>query len=342
MTIRVLHFTESYGAGVATAIEQYMDLPGVEHSLLARVRPEADPLKTMPTANRTFVPSGTALIAEWLRLRKQHFDVVHAHSSKAGLLARVMKHPTAAVVYSPHALALARPGSVGKAALLAERALADRADVFAAVSDTEAEQITRRLRPKGIVVQVPHAVAPSDLMPVEQRSSTLVAVGRLGFQKNPESVASLPEKLPSVFEKPVRCVWVGDGDLDRRGLLESHGWEVTGWLARTEVRRQLESARALIHPARYEGLPYVVLEAMAVGTPVLAADIPALRAMKPALLYASPESLLTQLTPLLGDDFYWREVATETHEYVAQAFSLERQQCALADLYGELARTPSS
>ena len=167
-------------------------------------------------------------------------------------------------------------------------------------------------------------------------------MGRLGFQKNPESVASLPEKLASVFEQPVRCVWVGDGDLDRRGLLESGGWEVSGWLARPDVRRLLETARALIHPARYEGMPFVVVEAMAAGTPVLAADIPALRELKPALRYDSLESLLSQLAPLLRDDASWVEVATETREYIEQTFSVERQWSALADLYGKVARIPSS
>jgi glycosyltransferase involved in cell wall biosynthesis len=55
------------------------------------------------------------------------------------------------------------------------------------------------------------------------------------------------------------------------------GVHVVGWLASADLRALVARARALLLPSRYEGFGLPVLEAMAAGTAVVAADVPALR-----------------------------------------------------------------
>jgi colanic acid/amylovoran biosynthesis glycosyltransferase len=114
-------------------------------------------------------------------------------------------------------------------------------------------------------------------VPVPDRPR-LVTVGRLAEQKGQlllvEAASRLAERCPD-FE----LVIVGDGPL--RGELERaiarHGLRdrvrITGFLDNRAVRRELEAARALVLPSFAEGLPVVIMEAMALGRPVIATTI---------------------------------------------------------------------
>ena len=106
----------------------------------------------------------------------------------------------------------------------------------------------------------------------------LVTVGRLAEQKGQlllvEAAARLRDRGPD-FE----LVIVGDGPMrdeleraiDRFGLRDRV--RITGFLDNHGVRRELEAARALVLPSFAEGLPVVIMEAMALGRPVIATSI---------------------------------------------------------------------
>lgn len=72
---------------------------------------------------------------------------------------------------------------------------------------------------------------------------------------------------------------VGDGEL--RGQIEAaiarfglgEDVRITGWASEEEVRSCLRDARALVLPSFAEGLPIVIMEAMALGRPVLASNV---------------------------------------------------------------------
>jgi colanic acid/amylovoran biosynthesis glycosyltransferase len=106
----------------------------------------------------------------------------------------------------------------------------------------------------------------------------LVSVGRLAEQKGQlllvEAAARLRDRGAD-FE----LVIVGDGPMrqeleqliDRLGLRDRV--RITGFLDNRAVRRELEAARALVLPSFAEGLPVVIMEAMALGRPVIATYI---------------------------------------------------------------------
>lgn len=102
----------------------------------------------------------------------------------------------------------------------------------------------------------------------------LVCVGRLSEQKGQlllvEAVAEI--KRAGI---PSELVLAGDGEMrgDIEELVSEHGLEsqvrITGWLDASGIQRELEAARALVLPSFAEGLPVVIMEAMALGRPVL-------------------------------------------------------------------------
>ncbi len=109
-------------------------------------------------------------------------------------------------------------------------------------------------------------------------SQTLICIGRLCPQKGqaliPEAVAPLVREFPQL-----KIVLIGDGET--RGLIESeidrlnlrNNIELTGWMENRLVREHLKEARALMLPSFAEGLPIVIMEAMALGRPAISTYI---------------------------------------------------------------------
>lgn len=92
-----------------------------------------------------------------------------------------------------------------------------------------------------------------------------------------------PEKGPALFAEAARRlgrrpVFIGDGPL-RGELAEAYPEAIfAGWQESEGVKRLLRQARALVFPSVwYEGQPLIVLESLALGTPVVVSDICAAR-----------------------------------------------------------------
>jgi len=101
----------------------------------------------------------------------------------------------------------------------------------------------------------------------------LVCVGRLCEQKGQ---LLLVEALAQLAAKDIafEMVLAGDGELrgDIERLVAYHGLEeqvrITGWISSAQVRDEILAARALVLPSFAEGLPVVIMEALALRRPV--------------------------------------------------------------------------
>jgi len=102
----------------------------------------------------------------------------------------------------------------------------------------------------------------------------LVCVGRLCEQKGQ---LLLLEAARMLLAKGValEMVLAGDGEMREQidALIARHGMQaqvrVTGWISSAQVREEILAARALVLPSFAEGLPVVIMEAMALRRPVL-------------------------------------------------------------------------
>jgi glycosyltransferase involved in cell wall biosynthesis len=101
-----------------------------------------------------------------------------------------------------------------------------------------------------------------------------VCVGRLCEQKGQ---VLLVEAVARLATRGVACelVFAGDGEMRRdveaaiaRHHLESSVW-ITGWIDGERVRREILAARLLVLPSFAEGLPVVIMEALALRRPVI-------------------------------------------------------------------------
>ena len=108
-----------------------------------------------------------------------------------------------------------------------------------------------------------------------------LTAGYIGTLSETKGVPNLLEALLKVVEhnETARFMIIGDGNL--RGVVEeflrekSLGPRVTflGWVPHNELPAHLNELKLLVLPSYSEGLPNVMLEAMACGTPVLATPV---------------------------------------------------------------------
>lgn len=105
-------------------------------------------------------------------------------------------------------------------------------------------------------------------------AARLVCVGRLCEQKGQLLLVEAAALLAAEgldFE----LVLAGDGEMRRdiEAAVERLGLSakvrITGWISGAQVRNELAAARAMVLPSFAEGLPVVIMEALAVGRPVL-------------------------------------------------------------------------
>lgn len=325
---RILHVSECMGAGVATALMEYVqNFPDAEHHLLYGVRAETSALpegwERKFSGINELPPSHLArVLAVRRRARWIGANAVHAHSSLAGLYSRLAlrSKPTLRQIYTPHCFAFERTDlspTFNFVLKSIEKLLATNTDTFAACSQREAT-LASALPGRAKVIYIPNAGAVSggvemldDLaaqelptlenIPLENTapentgqdarvSLKIAAAGRIGAQKDPGYFLSAVAALRQTGHQ-VRATWIGGGDSILTQQLRDEGISVTGWVERTEVLRQLAQQDLYLHTAAWEGFPLAVIEAVHCNVPVVVRNIPAFDAVALPLVLQSPEQL---------------------------------------------------
>jgi len=302
--MRVLHVLEAMGGGTrrhvldllpalqkrgvacTLAVSPHRNWPGSETFArdVRALRGFGVRVETLPMPRS--LRSGKSLRA-LIQLQSEGFDVVHAHSSVAGALARMARAVAKApVVYTPHCIAFETglPPRQRRAARLLEQFLAPLTSHFIAVSQHEKRAIlSRKLCAENRVSTIHNGVDLSafDALPNRARDEfqldgndfVIGCFGRLTKQKNQIAlVRALPDVLQLVPN--AKLFFVGDGEDEsmlrnvarNSGVLSRIAWAG----AQSEARDLYALCDVVAQPSRWEGCPYVVLEAMAARKVVIA------------------------------------------------------------------------
>ena len=157
-----------------------------------------------------------------------------------------------------------------------QRVLLDRADAVVTVSETTAELIARHRLTRRPVTVVPNAPDPAPDLPRAPRTGALVYMGSFMPYKN---VATLASAMPSLPGHELHLMSrVPPQERARLTALAPGGRLVFHDGASDETYREvLRGATALVSASREEGFGIPLVEAMALGTPVVVSDIPVFR-----------------------------------------------------------------
>ncbi len=110
--------------------------------------------------------------------------------------------------------------------------------------------------------------------PIDEACVTFTCVGRLCAQKGQLMLVDAFAALLAEGRK-AKLVLAGDGEMraDVEARVREHGIgdhvEITGWINERQVREYLEASRCMVLPSFAEGLPVVIMEAFAMGRPVI-------------------------------------------------------------------------
>jgi len=121
----------------------------------------------------------------------------------------------------------------------------------------------------------------TETIPLSERPYSIGYIGRLSEEKG---IKNLVLALPQILNenKEISAIIGGDGELKEEIMSDLHQADLSkqvnipGWISREELPRYLNQIKLLILPSFTEGLPNILLEAMACGTPVLATPVGAI------------------------------------------------------------------
>ncbi len=257
--------------------------------------------------------------------------------------------------------------------LRCERWATRRARKIVCVSDAVAEHTATRggirrdrllVIPNGVHVPSPASHQPDSNQPEARRETfgvssqrrLIVAVGRLHRQKGLDWLLTL---LPKIFDElPLHdLLLVGAGPEEhalRRQAAElriAGRVHFAGW--RENVEEALQLADLLVLPSRWEGMPNVLLEAMAQSLPVVATDVEGVRQIlgplaeeQVAAFGAGKESgkesgkeFAARVITIASNEVLASRLGAANQARVREHFSIEAMVAAYARLYQELIAT---
>jgi glycosyltransferase involved in cell wall biosynthesis len=254
-------------------------------------------------------------------VRELRPDIVHAHSSKAGAVARLARafHPTTPLIYSPHGYAFNgyfERRAERRAYRGAERVLALAASRVVCVCEAEAD-LARLVGPASRVRVVHNGIAPAEPGPSDSRIVDLSGrgpiVAALTLLRPGKGLETLIDATPEVLahHPQLQVVIAGEGPsleaLRERARARRVADSVHFLGPSSDPLAVLRAIDVFVHPSWAESFPYVVLEAMSLAKPILASDVGGIREAVvdevSGLLVAprDPRQLASSLTRLLDD-----------------------------------------
>ena len=159
--------------------------------------------------------------------------------------------------------------------------------------------------------------------------------------------------LPAVKESPVMLTLAGGGPVETyRAMAQRLGIadhiRFTGWVDQAAARSLLTGSDALVLPAYDEGLPLVILEAMASGVPVICSPVGAIpevfddRSNALFVPPGEPPALAAAIAMLRDDPALQASLSAEGLALYQRSFTMDVFAERMAELYALLDRPRSS
>lgn len=191
-----------------------------------------------------------------------HPDLIHLHSSKAGVLGRLcFNGKRIPLFYTPHGYSflMQNHSAVKRLVYKTLEKVCGRRNCTT-ISCSEGEHL-ESLKLTRHAVYVNNGINIEELKGMlvsadaEEHPFTVFTLGRICYQKNPALFNQIALAMPNV-----KFLWIGDGEL--REELTAPNIEITGWVERKKALSYSLCGDVFLLTSLWEGLPISLLEAM--------------------------------------------------------------------------------
>ncbi|MBI3827526.1 MAG: glycosyltransferase [Candidatus Rokubacteria bacterium] len=336
-------------------------------AVVTAARGRAGAVLDVPSLGREMVPSRdlAALGALLHLIRRERPAIVHTHTSKAGFLGRLAARilRVSGIIHQPHGHIFYGYYGPRRTALYVglERLAARWTDRMVTLTERGTEEhlalgIGQRAQfvtvPSGVALAEMRAAAPTRSearrrLDIAPGAFVMVAVGRLVPVKGFDVlIAALPRVRREVDVSGLLLL-VGDGpgqaglEASARGLGVGEMVRFTG--ATAEVALHLAAADVLVAPSRNEGMGRVLVEAMALGLPVVGSAVGGVpivldHGRAGRLVPAGDRDALAAVLIELARDPRLRANLGAAGRTQAEAFSADTMATRMVELYDDLVK----
>jgi glycosyltransferase involved in cell wall biosynthesis len=293
LTVEGLHHSHGDDVTLVTGPAE-----GPEGDLFDRASRQGLKVELLPELVRPVRPGTDLRAYRKLRaiFRRLRPDVVHTHSSKAGILGRAAAwdEKVPAVVHTIHGLPFGPSESLARNRLYIalERWAARRCHALVSVCDAMTTQAlaARVGRPEqyttiysGMEVEAflnppPSRNALREKLTLQPHHVAFATVARLFERKGHDDILAVaPDVLRA--NPDVRFIWIGSGIWRERLEAEAarlgvrHAIHFTGLVPPDQIPELLSACDAVVHPSLREGLARVLPQALLTGRPAISYDI---------------------------------------------------------------------
>jgi len=271
-------------------------------------------------------------------LKQLNPDIIHLHSSKAGVLGRfansLLFSNKKKVFYTPHGYSFLRQDISSSKRKLFRCIEKYTQRLFGGITiacgDTEYE-IAQGLG-KSLLVRNGINIENTE-QPYEKTKNIKLTIGTIG--------RIMAQKNPSLFNDIALCfpqydfVWIGDGE--DREMLTAPNIKITGWFTdNSEVFPLLNQLDIYLQTSLWEGLPIAVLEAMNYKKPIVATDVIGNKDLvienENGFLFQNINQLDTVFSQLESESFRQR-LGEKSFEYCNEKFNSEKNFQKLVEIY---------
>ncbi len=299
--MKVLHIAQKVKGGVATYLCQLIpaqvDRLGEHHVLLAVGSDELlyfdeiaqSTLRPFASSRRSLRSFAATAVAIHRLIAAERPDIVHVHSSFAGVLVRARylltpRFRRPALVYCAHGWSfnMRVPAWQKRLYVAVERLMARVTDVIICISQFERDRAIHHGLPADKLVMIynglPSTAEPDDRPPVTFTGDVLnlLFIGRDTPQKGLDDLLAAMELIEN---RSIHLHIVGDSSKQAidgpptrtRSNVTQHGWH-----DHRRIAAFIDAADVLVMPSRWEGFGLAAIEAMRQRKPICASNVDAL------------------------------------------------------------------
>lgn len=300
-----------------------------------------------------------SIIKAYKIIKEEKPDLIHAHSAKGGLIGNTLGFflNSVNVLHTPQAYSFLSANNSMKRSLLVsiERILKNKKSTLLASSNSELERGIKEIKySESKTALFNNCISPIELDPKFSDLSShnlpdeyICTVGRPSYQKNIEMMIEvlkeIKKEIPNIHLVIMGVGVVSPNTENVKRLIKVYGLEsnttMIEWIQRERIFHIVSKSKLYITTARYEGLPYAVIESLSLSKSIVATDCDGNRDLvsdgeNGFLLDLDAVNLMSKKTiELIKDDSKRLEFGKKSLQIFNENFNLDKNILDLEALY---------